>query len=765
MKIRDLSLALFATIGACAAPTSDDGTAPSEPTGESSDALKRPLPDPGSPPIIIQPDYCQGASATIAVSASSIALGATMTLQWSMSVPAGCTSPIRVGGEPAASSGTRVVKPLSNSTYLVQLGYQTLAYASVNVTLPGTVHIKGNGDEWKGLLVQAVGTPRTRVVLDGGVDMDLTGYESIYVREGVTLTSEIPAVSGTFLARTIPGTIVPPETPPPLLGRNARILGPRLYTTSRPKPLFQIECNSDQTIWGDNVRFAGFRLQGPHFETEDGDDNLERGIMITSCVGVEISTMELSGFSGASVYISDPLLRQVGPSAVSIHDNYIHNNQHVGGNGYGVDVGAGAWASIERNVFDFNRHAITASGQRGTSYVADRNLVLKGGGVHDKWYSHYTHLFDVHGDANCDYLPGDWAEHIWNCGNAGDVFVMTNNAFQFTNDYAIKLRGVPRKSATFSGNVFAHDSVGDAIETYDGTNIHMGPNTADVDPFGHYGVCDFDADGVDDLFLATGASWWFASGGKMHWTYLNSHTERLHQVGLGDFDGDKRCDVLAVNASTGGFEISKSGTSPWAALPYAAPFDQLRFGDFNGDKITDVFRRAPDGQWYAVSPGHWGWTALQSSSIPLADLRFGDFDGDGVTDVLKRNGAGYQVSLGAASPWQQWSSLSEDPEQLLIADIDASPGDDILRYVATSPIAGRWEISSGGRTSFQTFATLGWPNTQVMTTLAPARSVRSLVGRFDVWNKADLLALDFTRRSQIFSAGSAAFAAHGRYAY
>jgi len=48
--------------------------------------------------------------------------------------------------------------------------------------------------------------------------------------------------------------------------------------------------------------------------------------------------MELSGFSGASVYVADPGFRQIGPGTVRIHDNYIHNNQHQGGNGYGVDV-------------------------------------------------------------------------------------------------------------------------------------------------------------------------------------------------------------------------------------------------------------------------------------------------------------------------------------------------------------------------------------------------------------------------------------------
>lgn len=756
MKAHVLAIPLvFSTLAACAAPVD-------EATGKSSDELYRgTIFDPGGV-ITILPDYCAGATATVTASPTSISFGGSTTVTWSVNVPAGCTTPVKLNGEAVAASGSKVVKPLSNYSAVVQIGSNTLAVTSVNVVLPSTVRIKGNTDDWKGLLVQAVGTANTRVILESNIDMDLTGYENIVVRQGVTLTSEKPAVTGELspMYRFI-GDYSLPTVP----ARDARTLGPRLYTNSRPKPLFHIDCAYPESLWGDNVKFSNFRLQGPHYETMEGDDNLERGIMITSCTGVDISTMEVSGFSGQAIYVSDPKLRQVGPDAVRVHDNFLHHNQHEGGNGYGVDVGASAWVTIERNVFDFNRHAIAASGKLGTSYIADHNLVLKGGGVHNKWYNHYTHEFDVHGDANCDYLPGEWAEHIWNCGNAGDYFEFTNNAFQYTSDHAIKLRGVPRQKAKIFGNVFAHDSVGDAVETFSSTNVEIGPNRADVDPFGKYGVCDFDGDGTDDLFLATGTSWWFSSGGKMHWTYLNSHNETLDQVGLGDFDGDKRCDVFAVNKATGAWQLSKSGSAPWTTLSESVPFDQLRFGDFNGDKITDVFRRAPNGQWSFISPGLSGWTTLASSSLQLADLRFGDFNGDGLTDVMKRNSEGYQVSLSGTSTWQPWSSQTHDLSNVLIADVDGFPGDDIVRYVPTSAISGRFEVSSQGRNPFTTFATMSWPDTAVMQAFKPAYSVRSIVGRLNGWTKDDLLAIDYTRMGQVFSTAAGAFVAHSRYAY
>lgn len=761
-----------------------------ETTAESAAELRYcPETDPSYPTCGVEPDACSEATATLTASPSSIASGQSSTLHWSIQAPATCRTAATLAGQTVARNGSKVVTPLSNTGYQLKIGTKTLATTSVNVVLPGTVRINGSTADWRRLLVQAVGTPNTRVVLGNDVDMDMTGVENIYVREGVTLTSEAPppvftayafaataaapavtapaaptapaattarTVSAGTLATAVPGTKVVGGSifgdPPP--ARNARTLGPRLYTTSKPKPLFNLQCNSDHTLWADNVRFVGFRLQGPHFETEDGDDNLERGIQINSCLGVEIANMELSGFSGQAVYIVDPLLRQLNPDAVKIHDNYIHNNQHEGGNGYGVDVGLGAYARIDRNVFDFNRHAIAASGGPGTGYAADHNLILKGGGVHAKWYNEYTHLFDVHGDANCPDIPGN--QHTWNCGNAGDQFWMTNNAFQFTNDHAIKLRGVPRIAANISGNVFAHDSVGDAVETKSSTHVNLGPNTADVDTFGDYGVCDFDGDGKDDLFLATGTSWWYSSGGKMSWTYLNSHTERLSQVGLGDFNGDKRCDVFAINTGTGAWEISSGGSSAWTALPgtYAGiPFSELKFGDFNGDKITDVFRRAPDGQWWAVSPGYYGWRALQSSSIPLQELRLADFDGDGITDVLRRSGSSWVISLGATGTWQPWSGLSDDPSKLFVANVDGQPGADVLRFVVTSSSTGRWDISSGGRTGWQTFAG------------SSALPSRAFVGNFDGANNADLMVIDSNRTSRILSAGQPAFTPYGLYAY
>lgn len=737
--------------------------------------------------------------ASIGASPSTIALGGSTRLSWSVRVPPNCPLLQRLGlnGTPVTFSGSMPVQPMSNTTYRLQMqipgGSATMGSTEVTVSLPSVVRITGGTAEWRNLLVQAVGSvpappapPSRLVLIADGVDMDMTGLSHIAIHGGVTLTSEAkspgnapPVLSRGPLLRTI--AYRPPIDvlrPHPLIGpvaRNAQNPGPRLFTRSRPKPLFFIPC-AIATDTGDKVSISGFRLEGPHPDPEEGDDNLERGISVDSCNPVEITNMEVSGWSGQAIYVQKPFGQVLDPEAIRIHDNFLHNNQHVGGNGYGVDVSAGAHALIERNVFDLNRHAIAASGKPGTSYVARRNLVLRGGGFHDSYPvygSYYTHQFDVHGTDHCYHTP---IKDIYQfgCGDAGEFFEMRENAFQYTRGNAVKVRGNPSVGAVVARNVFAHGSRGDAIQqngnSGPGDNITMPievtGNKFGIQTYGKYGVCDFDGDGRDDLFLATGVSWWYASAGRMHWTFLNAQDALLETLGLGDFDGDRRCDVFAVHAND--FMISSGGTGEWRSLgTFAVPFSQLAFADFNGDGIQDVLRRAPDGQWWAISPGIYDWTALQSSSFPLSQLRFGHFDDDRIADVVAVQGGRWSVSFGGRTAWQRLNpTLSDKLQPLLIGDVDGDRIDDIVRYEASADgLTGNWSVSRGGAGPWEPLASLGWQDTYQARQIKPARFVVSFTGRFDLWNGGDVLALDYDRRGHIHSNRAPGFFPHSLHAF
>jgi hypothetical protein len=722
-------------------------------------------------------DCVQRANVSLQAAPAEIPLGASSTMSWSVDFPADCSDvegTITLSGLNVPLSGSTTVQPLATRTYRLAItltGGQTpeLAHTAVSVKLPGVVEIKGSTGEWRYLLVQALGTPNTTVRLAAGVDMDLSGYESIDIVHGVDLTSEQPCRQRK--GAKVAARIRPPVPPTPTCSaRNAQHWGPRLYTTTRPQPLFRIRCDNGN-LNADDVRLYGFRLQGPHMGVADGEENLEDAVEIESCVGVEIANTELSGWSGEAIGVSDPARRQPHPAApaaghlvpparqlldsevVRIHDNFIHHNQHEGKFGYGVDVFDRAWAKIERNVFDFDRHAITASGGRAVGYLASQNLVLRGSDVHEQ-------MFDVHGDDNCHTLSSS----AWNCGNAGSLFWFTYNAFQYTASDAIKLRGRPRIGAYLENNVFVQERPDDAVALQTHDHVYPDPlaraNRAGFDSYGQYGVCDFNGDGRDDLFLPTGTTWWYSSAGKMNWVYLNAASETLGQVALGDFDGDGRCDVFAVHG--GKWVISSGGTGEWRSLgTYGVPFNQLAFGKFNPDGKTDIFRRYPDGQWSVVSPGSHDWRPVASSSFPLGQLHFGDLTGDGITDVLAAEGGHWSISRSASNPWQTLNpTLSSSLDGVLIADVDGNGIDDVVRFRVTGFTSGRWEVSRDGRGDWQTLKNVTW-----QSTYPRAPHLHVLAGRFDDSPGADLLFLDDSRLGLLYRTATDALAVHNLYPY
>ena len=64
------------------------------------------------------------------------------------------------------------------------------------------------------------------------------------------------------------------------------------------------------------------------------------------------------------------------------------------------------------------------------------------------------------------------------------------------------------------------------------------------DPMSMLGTGDFDGDGIQDPFLATGAAWYYRPGGILEWRFLRSSDQKLNQLTLNDVDGDGRTDVV-----------------------------------------------------------------------------------------------------------------------------------------------------------------------------------------------------------------------------
>ncbi|MFD1276567.1 hypothetical protein ACFQ51_47020 [Streptomyces kaempferi] len=62
----------------------------------------------------------------------------------------------------------------------------------------------------------------------------------------------------------------------------------------------------------------------------------------------------------------------------------------------------GAYALIEKNEFQANRHSVTGDGRPGTGYLVYRNLMESPGlGFSLLGWDHYEHLIDMHGRGDC----------------------------------------------------------------------------------------------------------------------------------------------------------------------------------------------------------------------------------------------------------------------------------------------------------------------------------------------------------------------------
>jgi hypothetical protein len=73
-------------------------------------------------------------------------------------------------------------------------------------------------------------------------------------------------------------------------------------------------------------------------------------------------------------------------------------------------------------------------------------------------------------------------------------------------------------------------------------------------------------------------------------------------------------------------------------------------------------------------------------------------------------------------------------------------------------------VSWGGRTTWQPFATMYWPDT--LKSFRPAHYVHSFVGQFDAARGAELLVVDSVNRlGQVYNPATGAFSQRGQYAY
>lgn len=411
---------------------------------------------------------------------------------------------------------------------------------------------------------------------------------------------------------------------------------------------------------------------------------------------------------------------------IRIARNFLHHNRRDEG-GYGASVRGRSL--IEKNTFDWNHHDISSDAEPHNEYRASGNLILSGG------YCCYSGLdlflgrqqdFDMHGTDNATVFVG---------GLGGYHVEVDGNSFLAGDGHDYVLRGYPvnypstTNYTNYHGNVSLRNE-NDAIHFINGTGIgavhdyHSYPtefpinisnsqfadsNPPYADPTVRFGVGDFDGDEDDDLFLTTGAAWYYSPAGAREWRFLSAKTDRIDTLLLGDFDGDGRTDVVGINPS-GQLVVSWGGVSDWDILNSnpvpCSSISDMAVGDFDGDGRADIFCADGITWWISYSGNTPFIQAVVEDHTRVANLRFGDFDADGTTDVFgvvngRFTSPQWQVRYGikgtrvGLTAWQTLPvSLTTNPasvDGLVVADFDGDGVADVARNDHND-----WMISFGG---------------------------------------------------------------------
>ncbi len=453
------------------------------------------------------------------------------------------------------------------------------------------------------------------------------------------------------------------------------------------RPLIHSDDLGDYSLFlaqGPDVCVEGLHLEGPSHSHAAGLPDAF-GIQVTEDPAafhmgdpdpVVIADNELAGWTGGAAYAlgtvgwpnreappgyDGPRMTRADAKKVRVERNYIHHNARDSG-GYGVVVGGSSYATVNGNVFEFNRHDVTSEGQSFSGYYARFNYGLEGEFRYGDNGYYGTH-FDVHGTRD----PGHWVG-----GGAGEYHEIAYNTIRGDQEYecghtglfchvrpALTLRGRPSVGLDFLGNILVHDN-GDAVLLKPGDDGRLDPD--------HPGTFNY-----------------HDRGGNRH------NTDYSTQLATGDFDGDGRTDVFLSNGT--GWFMSRAGIRPWEFLRPSNKLvrNDLGFADITGDGKTDVLYRDGAGHvGYVKSGAAANLTPLTTSPVPMKDLRFGDFDGDGRTDIFYTRNHQWRVWYGRTHTWTDTETSSVPISGMLFGEFDGVPGTDVAAVAE-----GRWSYSSG----------------------------------------------------------------------
>ena len=208
-----------------------------------------------------------------------------------------------------------------------------------------------------------------------------------------------------------------------------------------------------------------------------------------------------------------------------------------------------------------------------------------------------------------------------------------------------------------------------------------------TNPTDHYVAGDFDGDGKDELLAInpangwhhtiryTGGAWQWISGGgtgQIGLWFINTPDHYL----TGDFDGDGKDELLALNPSNGWHHTMSFMGTTWQwlggggtgqiALWFLDPDDWYQTGDYDGDGKDELLALNPNGWHHTMRLSGTAWQWFQGGGSGQIGLWFvnapdryvsGDFDGDGAANLLSinpSNGWSHTSRFAAGANVWQW---------------------------------------------------------------------------------------------------------------
>ena len=434
-----------------------------------------------------------------------------------------------------------------------------------------------------------------------------------------------------------------------------------------------------------NVRITGLRLIGPGRSNNQSWGPTRAVHVNENARDIIVDRNEITAWTAAAIDVVGPDRSEpptwrcpvpatpdslVRPTAVRAIRNFIHTNR----DGYGFVVGTGAYGLAQGNVMMQNRHAITSDGNPMSGYRALDNFFLSQGVASEGGFE--TDV-DVHGSKK---------EDDWKGGVAGDHFEIAFNTFLGTKQSNVFTRGDTCRFVDVHDNVTRNREPHILFFTKPRTGAfgssagrkefrNLKANKFKIkDPTLSTAAGDFDGDGVDDIFVGTGAGWYFSSGGRTEWRFLNRKPEKTTDLRFGDFDLDGRTDVVTVHGAD--IVVSWAGSSEWQTINVTAGnLDDLAVGDFDGDGASDLFY-ANGTNWY-FAPGGRNWQHFAADRRRTKDLRFGRFtENDARTNVLGIHEGRYKVVRQIGGSWEPLGpARTSSLRDVVVADFD---GDGIV---------------------------------------------------------------------------------------